>query len=573
MDRMDFYNDEIKKGGDSSLYASDASIEAEAGFTKAADLAGATELAAASVSMNHVVLVDENDQPIVDPERIKAALAAQNLGAQTPDASTLIAQLKNRIIPAQQAAIEAEANLQLNATIPAQRALEFANQPPTPFGAGALPIGQGTNGAVPTGGTAGIGFGQNLAVDPQAIASFNQYRSVAQSAIDAVSAKAREGKQALLDMGVPQSTITEIEDLGNQAQGIELGIANEQAAFQAFQYNRQLFVMKRNLADAVELTGHHADANGRLGRIQRENFELGKKQNALQIESQELSIALSQRQINFQRAVAGFSAPGETPEERAARIHEAKIEADYAQRQLNIQRELLGLGKKQFVLGVRLFDETAQRQVSDLKFALAELGHAHALQLDSAAAQQAIAAIRARQAQLNTEIGVQIEKSVKRASLAINSALEISQKSGEAFATIIGQTADAWSSFVTQGAVAIRKLLHVPNALGGQSGGLSPDERSGFASGVIGDTLGPTSITIGEAGTEKVAVLKNPRTVNISALAAVAPSGGGGPSITVIVTGNKVSDEADENRLAARIAAQVENTLMRKTSLFGLRRV
>src|SRR6185295_1807752 len=194
---------------------------------------------------------------------------------------------------------------QLNATIPAQRGLEFLNQPPTPFGAGALPIAQGTNGATPFGGLGG-GFGQNLAVDPQAIASFNQYRSVAQSAIDAVSAKAREGKQALLDMGVPQSTITEIENLGNTAQGIELGIANEQAALNAFQYNRQLFVMRRSLADAVELTGRQAGEQGRLGRLQRENFELGKRQNALQIESQELSLALSQRQINFQRALAGF---------------------------------------------------------------------------------------------------------------------------------------------------------------------------------------------------------------------------------------------------------------------------
>ena len=63
--------------------------------------------------------------------------------------------------------------------------------------------------------------------------------------------KAAAGRVALQQMGVPESLIIEYEQLGKTAQGLELGIANRTAAFEAAQYNRQLFVMNRNQLFAI----------------------------------------------------------------------------------------------------------------------------------------------------------------------------------------------------------------------------------------------------------------------------------------------------------------------------------
>jgi hypothetical protein len=569
-ERIRFFNEQIKKGGENVRFMSGATEEAATQFAAAADKANLTEIGDIAQGPNRVILVDESGRPVLDPERIKSATEAVNVGFQTPDAEQLIKPLVERIIPNQLAAFEAEANFQLQKIIPAGRSLDFLASPPTPFGAGFTQVQQGPNGAVPFGNTPISGIEGVPSVDTNATQSFNTYRTVAQSAIDAVIAKAREGRAALLDLGVPPQLIAELETLGNQAQGIELGVANQRAAFEATQYNHQLFILNRNLADARALLGQNVGAQGRLGALQRENFELGKKQHALQIQAQELQLNLTQRQINFQRAIAGFVAPGTTPEERAARIEQAKIEADFAQKQLDIQKQLLGLGKKQFIVGVQIFDESAKRQVQDLQFALAELKQARALQLDTTAAQQALAAIRARQAQINSEIGVAIEKSTKKASLAINTALDIANKSGEAFSKILVQTATAWNVFVNQGARAVISLL--TGASGGpQGGGGGGKPPMLLASGIVGDTLGPTNITVGEAGKEKVAVVKNPKNVSLQSLAGVAPSGGSGVMVIVDVHDNNVEKDTLD-ALVAKVSAAVETSLNRKTSLFGLRR-
>jgi hypothetical protein len=89
----------------------------------------------------------------------------------------------------------------------------------------------------------------------------------------------------------------------------------------------------------------------------------------------------------------------------------------------------------------------------------------------------------------------------------------------------------------------------------------------GRAAGFYGQITTPTSITVGEAGTETVAVLRNPRQM----LMGGAASGGGGifAPISISITGNKISDEADEERLATLVARRVQEELSRRTSTTG----
>jgi hypothetical protein len=491
-------------------------------------------------------------------------LQAQNTAATRPNADLLVQQAATRIIPNQLAAFEAEANDQLTKFIPAQRALSFITQPPTPYGAGIVQTPTGTNGALPTGPGPNLGgFGAKApGVDPQATSSYNTFKGIATEALNAVIAKAREGKMALEAMGVPRGLIAEMENLGNVAQGLELGIANRNAAFEAAQYNRQMFILNRNLADALALTGKQVGAAGRLGALQREQFELSKQQNALQLQAQELALELQQRQINFQRAIAGITAPGLTPEERQARIDQAKIEADFAQKQLDIQKKLVGLGQRQFNVGVEIFDESARRQVQEVRMAIAELTQSHKLSLDNAAANQALDAVRQRQAQINQEIGAAIDKATKKAANAIGQALEIANASGEAFETILGQTAKAWGVFVSQGVRAINEMnAHAPGAE------RPLDTGPGAASGALFNTSGAQTMTVGEAGTETVAVLRNPRTANLM------PSGDGGSGVTVVVDvhDNNLGSEGDMEKLVAKITRAVEESLNRKTALLGMK--
>lgn len=570
--RLKNFNDLAEKGGEHLVRLSIATADETEAVNKSVKLAEDAQLPefAKKLRENSVKI-----EGATKPEDLLRYGQAVNFANTRPNADLLVRQMTDRIIPNQLAAFDAESQFQLKTAIPAQRAVDFLGNPPLPFGTGFEQVAKGTNGALPTGAAPIKSLGGSLAIDPTAKQSFDTYRTTAEQAINAVVAKAREGKQALEQLGVPAEVIGQLETLGNQANGIEIGIANEQAAYNATQYNHQLTILNRNLADAEALMGKQVGSQGRLGQLQRENFDLGKKQQQLQFESQALSLDLSQRQINFQRAIAGFVAPGTTPEERAARIAEAKKEADFAQKQLDIQKELFGLGKKQFVVGVDIFNETAKRQVQDLKFALADLEKGHELQIHNAAALQAIAAIRAREAQVTAEIGVGIEKGTKVAALAIQSALDIANASGEAFGKILLQTAHAWSTFVTQGADAVISLILGAGG-GGSGGGGGGKKKIPFASGIIGDTMGPTDITVGEASGEKVAILKNPKLMPMSSLANAGVDGGSmGPGIqmTIIVTGNKIANDADEQQLAERIGSQVEERLMRKTSLFGIRRI
>jgi hypothetical protein len=223
--------------------------------------------------------------------------------------------------------------------------------------------------------------------------------------------------------------------------------------------------------------------------------------------------------------------------------------------------------------------------VQDLKFALADLSAQHKLSLDMKSADQALAAIHAREGQVATGISNAIDKSNKFASARISQAVDIANQTGVAFSTILTQTGVAWNKFIKQGTSAANSII---NGLSGvsqqrpagehsagttQSGSSSSGVLHGGANapGYFGTVSSATSMIVGEAGTETIAVLRNPR---IHALGSPTGGGGtGGATIVIDVHDNNISGDKDEERIVARISRAVEQSMNRKGALLSLRTV
>ena len=90
---------------------------------------------------------------------------------------------------------------------------------------------------------------------------------------------------------------------------------------------------------------------------------------------------------------------------------------------------------------------------------------------------------------------------------------------------------------------------------------------TGFATGqrLLGTVNTRTRMTVGEAGTEQVAIIRNPRQL-------IAGLGGSGSVVQVIVTGNQIAanDPNDLERWADLLTRKVEERLGRRMSGYGV---
>jgi hypothetical protein len=498
------------------------------------------------------VINRKTGEAISSREEFKQAFDDVLKSATVPDVKQLLQQLTERIIPAQKAQFRAEAGLQRGVLVPGQFAL------------GQL--------AAPTPGTAGgpafeaglVGKGDKAAAKVAAA-----YKSQIGGAVTFVNDQIAKGHQALLNL-VPADTRQEFSGLldqitktGQQISQIQTGVQQQQVNLDVAEYNNQLRIARRSLQDAKDLQAGIAGATkDTLGGLEGENALLSRQLQLLQF-------MLEQRQINFRLATAGFVTPGQTPEEIAARIAEAKKEAEFAQKQLDIQKQLAA---NQFK-GIKI---TATRDVIDLIRQVDLLQQGRALTINAAAANRTLDVLNKKEQQLVALAGTYIEEGAKIASVLIQTVSQVQQQTGKGFEYILGETAKAWGIFGGQFQAMMDTFTGAAPSTGtGRTTTGGGGSRIGAASGILGDTLGPTQLTVGEVKGEKVAVLKNPHLVPASVLAPVreGPAGGGALSLTIIVTGNHISDALDEHALAQRVANQVEQTLMRKTSLFGLRRL
>ncbi|HXS47570.1 MAG TPA: hypothetical protein VN756_08910, partial [Solirubrobacterales bacterium] len=547
-DRLGDLNDRFEGTGLKFVAASDKNADASAQVVDAFEQAGFGDIAQQIKQGNIAVPQGTN----LDPRALATAVSIAAERNERPDPRVLLSALEERILPAVQFGIQNNLKNTLETFLPAQRGLQFLAQPQAPFGRGLVPLND--QGQLDQGGVTGLqveGKTQFSGVPQSAVQSFREYEQEASAALDAINAKAAEGERVLADkLGVPESVIGELRGLGERIGEINQQQADIRLDLQMSQYNRQLFLAKRTLGDLAGLTGREGGTF--IGQLQRQDLLLSRRSQLLSLQSNQLSLQtselqqqsgelgqqqsilqleLAQRRVNFQRAVAGFTAPGTTPEERAARIEEAKIEADYAQREIDFQRQQVGiqgqvlkinreqlgiqqqqaaLAAQQYANTVALQDALNNRAYEDQAAAIAELQKAFESAQQLQALENLKSLITTQRDLLVQEMEAQVAAEEEFIKAQGQFAQDIMSQTGEFVQTVVDDVATVFTrvsrAFAQSG---LGRFLGY-NEPSGSTGPTTRDttrEREstnsgGAAAGFLGQIQGPTQITVGEAGTE-----------------------------------------------------------------------
>ena len=592
----------------------------------------------------------------LDPEKFASAMqvAAERKARPTPE--VLLAQMEERVLPALRAGIEKNLQNQLEIFIPAQRAIQYAAEPLAPYGRGLVPLQPGPAGGMPqpdlggvtglttqaaplmTQATAATGFmPQAMAgttpppqtrfegVRQSAIDSFHEYEAEASSVIKSINALAAEGNRVLAqELGVPDSVIAELTGMGARIDELRGEQANIRLDVEMSQYNRQLTLAQRTLGDLAGLTGREGGTY--IGQLQRQDMLLSRRGQMLSVQSAQLGLQttqlglqsaelgqqqnilqleLAQRKVNFQLATAGFTAPGTTPEERAARIEEAKVEASYAQREIDFQRQQLtiqgkvlvinreqaalqaqgvALSQQQFANQVALQDAMNNRAYQDQLDTIAEMQKAAQAQDEIAARQGMIDLITKQRDEFVKGLEKQVEAEETFISEMTKFTVDIMEKTGVFTTEVVTQVTEIFNkirsapspfpTWMTGGTPADEPIRGPDAAYDQQPATSDSGEYQGPSSdatlnqeGFSGRVSSATQMIMGEAGAEEVAILKNPRS------AMLGGGGGGGVNVNVTVTGNNITanDEAETAAWADKIARMIEDRMGQRAMQLGFR--
>jgi hypothetical protein len=574
-------------------------------------------------------------------------------GLAQRDPAQLIEGMADQVKAAVAGSLE-QGRIQRQLILPAQRDLANQANPVLPFSGvdllGAPGGGGGAFGGLieAMGGRRGVEPGAQAAVRRAQVSTLQaqqlqqQQEAQAQGAIDELFKPLGTGmKNAYLEVR------SEIKDIGRELAELSQEQVNIQVNLSTQQFDEQLRQLRRAKADAEELTtgidqpGNGGDNVGLLERRQlilsRASAQVGFQQQQLSLQSQELalqnqllgrrsqalsfqstelgfqskqlgfqatalSLAQQQRQINFQTAAAGFTAPGLTPEERAARIEEAKAEAnvaqqqhDIAEKQFAIEQQQFGIEQQQFGIAKAQYELDAQNiaiQRQAIELAKTQYG----LSVAQYQTQQALVDAQNQRTAKDLEIQEGLVEAAKEAQQKLQAnektienlqrKLQAAQEQAASYlqqaggvATEIAQTA---TQLIAQFGGDLRTMADAYAAawsrfrngiVGGGTGSGAPSRRGGpvqgpdyNAPGAIGMVSAPTHMVVGDAGGEYVAVLRAPKSMSISGF-----GGGGQVNITVNVTGNTVRDDRDLDRLAALVSRQVEESLGRRASQLDFR--
>lgn len=568
--RIDFFNKALEKGGESVLRfkaQTDDTVKNLNQWTReaaanAAEAGGAFGIAS-DIRAQKVVITDAQGNIALKPEQYTQALGAANTGFQFQDPAELMKKLtgQNGFMGALEVAarsIRRQGMFERQYVNPAETALQYAAHPLTPYG-------KAGTGQIPDknvlGGGAAPGFDKTV---DQYSKAFQKYASLALPAQKTITDEIKKGDQAMRDL-VPQDLLPEfdqtlgmVKEIGLNIQKIQWGIDQKQLNLQVAQYNNELRIARRSLADAKDMQAGIAGATkDTLGGLEGQNIALSRQ---LQL----LGFELQQRQINYKLALAGFVAPGSTPEERQARIDEAKIEAAYAQKQLDLQKQI---ASNQFK-GTKI---EVGRSVQDLTAQIALLTQGKALAIDTSAAQKAIEQLQGAQDILMKKARSMMKEGMANADLMMKAITDLEAESGKALAGFEGDLVAAFQKAGKGFATSIIDVFNMMNTAFGNNPRPSVNDRGKNAPGALFSTSGATRLTVGEAGTETVAILRNPRSLTMGG--GFGGSGGvnvGG--ITINISGGASSGSmADNERLANLLARKVEERLSRKLSLIGAR--
>lgn len=137
------------------------------------------------------------------------------------------------------------------------------------------------------------------------------------------------------DQQAAQSLLGTVTALGQQIHGYNVEISHIQMAQQFRAANHELSLMNRALGEAAGLANMPGASD--LGIMERKQLDLSRLMTTQQLDH-------SQQSLNYQKALAGFLAPGATGEEIATRVRIAEKETKFQQTQLNENREMNTLG-------------------------------------------------------------------------------------------------------------------------------------------------------------------------------------------------------------------------------------
>jgi hypothetical protein len=348
-----------------------------------------------------------------------------------------------------------------------------------------------------------------------------------------------EGLTQLENLGVPPTVIKSVQALGTSIVALQSKAENLQLGLEQAQYNEQIRITVRQVSDLMALTGK---AGSEYGRLQRQQIMDSRELTRLQL-------ARSQRELNLQIALSKLRAPGETAEERAVRRREAELLAREQQRELDI-------GKRTSERGFRIQDIEFGRQLTDAVKQLGLLRQARAVSIEVRGIQKLIEAkqqmMAVKQAYLESfkDSGVQLWNTANQIRQTLETTLgKLTKTEIKTLNDYLSGVKEAFGqvgfTFTFTGGTEEKE------GSGGTGGG---GRRAITAAGGIYPTLGATRFIAGEAGAETVVVLRNPRHGSMMGGPA-GFSGGGGGNVNIMMTLNaEVRGEADENRLARKVA-------------------
>jgi hypothetical protein len=481
--------------------------------------------------------------------------------------------------------------------IPAQFALENAAKPQQHFGT-----------TFTTQGLAGTQGGDQTL---QNIQKYTQLAGAAQQDIQKSITEGQQSLNAIVSRAGPEAlqdftkTVDSISSLGSTITGLQEGISFRQVNLETHEYNEQLRLADRSLGDAKDfMSAIHGAVIGTVGGLQGQNAlldrqnqllgrrqqqlsfkseDIGFKSNDLQYQLQQMQFAQTQRQINFSKASAGFTAPGDTPEERAARIEQAKIEAREAQKQLNIQRQIAAMAREQLQIARQsaqinrqvfanqnkqqdnAFKQTIQeasRSVGDLEKQIGLLTESHAINIDSRAVDETVAKLEKQQGRLINKAQAYLQAGQDIRSNIIAGVADIQAATGKGWSELVGQVNKAWQSLFSGYATEYKNLLGTINGGSGTPGarGSGPAGNKLQAEGGIHVVNRATRFVAGEAGSEAVLVIRNPQQGMMS-MPSYTAAGGGGATINIMVSGNTVRSDKDIDTLVYRIKREMSRDL------------
>jgi len=563
-----FLNDMLNKGGESAIeYGSALGVAQEELDRQAATIQNPT--LAGQVRDRQVAIFEKGTEgkegrdagpKLATGDLIAKEEAAALKRASTPEVSELLEanrqQLQNQLFAQNLMQVNQAENINPQTTAMANAAEGFG----TLGGPGGPSATSGTN------------FSDQ---SPARQKSLNAELGRTQKLYDQINASTDQGitdAKAFVQQFNPEQAVAfgdalgKVMDYGKDIANIKIGVETQNAALAANQYANSIYMAKRSLQDAKGLMGLAGGKNN-LGAIERQQF-------LLQRESQGLGLGLNQKQINFSLAQASFQSPGDTSEERAARKEQAKIEAEYAQKQLDIQKKLFGLGK-------RSFDISGARNIRDIGKQIDLLEQGRTVTLNTIAAEKKIIALTKLQAAENKKVETYYNTAVQRSNDVIGYSQSIANAAGKAMKDITTAMIKEFQRYFKDTTDTMTNWGTSPGASGGSVGlqgktlteaqkqyekdhnvDLNGNNIIGRATGIVGMATSPTTMLVGEAGNETVAVLRNPRSM-LSPMG----GGGGGGNTTVIINNPVVRKDQD----IAAITVSVERALNRRAALIGMR--